>query len=797
MSPAQSGQQLTPTSVPTPSRYNNDTTGAYSHYFQSAPSTSAVDQAAAYYASTSVHNASQPQGPNNANVSRVSRSPSVLQAARQPRDQLSRTNSLNVDRRMHGQDMPPTPAWDQSLADVTSDVALLQQQQQRQLSHSFPSNTADPYESVANCICRSLGQSTCTCGASSALHAAAKTELKATQSPFTTTVQLPAAQNEQQWQTHASRYAAALHHGANDVSTAPGANQGNVQRPPLLSSSSADASLSFLHHGGDVTSAANTITPSHAASASEANMQYPQSAHLYSSFPVGSGSAASTMPAMRHSTSSTGTSAWPSNATNYSATSSSSWSADHRSSNLSTDMPTSYLTGSVTPTHAPTMTTTSSSDGGSQVQMSPYIDSRRGSGGQRQQYYVPFSAAAAAAAQPLSNYGNQARSGTGRTYEGTLGFDMGQLTSDVSMQYAGEEARWDAVTRRSHAADSHFIYGALTTRIFCRPSCASKRPDRGRVQYFMFPNAAAKAEAAGFRACKRCKPGTPGTADVCVLAVGECLRHMTRAALLGESDEVDKRLKKRTLKQYSSDYGVSAFHFHRTLKSVSTLTPGEYSKAAHSLVLQDEIGMDRHGRALEAEELNRKLRGWSARRARRALGNVLPQIYATGLADVQTRYISANTVFGTTVVLYALPDGHSNVPVGQSAAMVSASGLTHPFTGAGLSAGMTAGQQNETTNFSIVAVLLGDDALQRVSMRAPHAQRDDTRTQWLAQLVNTLASKGTREVQMPREVIYWVRRARIYLTTKNAMETPGSNPNNSPSVARATEGDPFDDEEFE
>lgn len=330
----------------------------------------------------------------------------------------------------------------------------------------------------------------------------------------------------------------------------------------------------------------------------------------------------------------------------------------------------------------------------------------------------------------------------------TSSIDIANSQGHTAMDYQSEETRWNAIVRRSHLADSHFVYGAHTTRIYCRPSCASKQPERTKVIYFMFPDAAIKAERAGYRACKRCKPGTQGVADACVLAVGECLRHMTRAAILGESDDVDGRMKKKTLKQYSSDFGVSAFHFHRTLKKVSTMTPGEYGQVCHALVLQDELGIDNTGLPLETEVLQHKLRGWSARRARRALGNVLPMIYASGMLDLQIVYaVAENTPYGCVVAMYGVESRESS---DQSEAA------------------------RENGQISVVGLLIGEDAIKRALLRCPRAICDRSRSEWLHTMINDLHSKGTREVQMPVEVIPWLRRARAYVAVKKAIESLSS-----------------------
>src|SRR5580698_2084395 len=63
--------------------------------------------------------------------------------------------------------------------------------------------------------------------------------------------------------------------------------------------------------------------------------------------------------------------------------------------------------------------------------------------------------------------------------------------------------QWQQVLERDPSADGQFFYAVKSTKIYCKPSCASRRPARKQVSFF--PTTAA-AEAAGFRACKRCEP---------------------------------------------------------------------------------------------------------------------------------------------------------------------------------------------------------------------------------------------------------------------------------------------------
>ncbi len=66
-----------------------------------------------------------------------------------------------------------------------------------------------------------------------------------------------------------------------------------------------------------------------------------------------------------------------------------------------------------------------------------------------------------------------------------------------------------AVDARDPSYNGIFVVGVRTTRIFCLPSCASKPALRKNREFFA---SGEEAQAAGFRACQRCKPlELPGT----------------------------------------------------------------------------------------------------------------------------------------------------------------------------------------------------------------------------------------------------------------------------------------------
>jgi AraC family transcriptional regulator, regulatory protein of adaptative response / methylated-DNA-[protein]-cysteine methyltransferase len=73
-------------------------------------------------------------------------------------------------------------------------------------------------------------------------------------------------------------------------------------------------------------------------------------------------------------------------------------------------------------------------------------------------------------------------------------------------RFPTEEVMRNAVTNRANEFDGAFVYGVITTGVYCRPSCASGPAKARNLRFFANP---AAAEAAGLRPCKRCQPRIP------------------------------------------------------------------------------------------------------------------------------------------------------------------------------------------------------------------------------------------------------------------------------------------------
>ncbi|RKH07178.1 bifunctional DNA-binding transcriptional regulator/O6-methylguanine-DNA methyltransferase Ada [Corallococcus sp. CA053C] len=145
------------------------------------------------------------------------------------------------------------------------------------------------------------------------------------------------------------------------------------------------------------------------------------------------------------------------------------------------------------------------------------------------------------------------------------------------------DPRWPAVVARSAEADGRFFYSVRTTGVYCRPSCGARTP---RPENVAFHATTAAAEQAGFRACKRCKPGQPSLAVRHADQVAELCRFIQGAEQPPSLEELADRA------------GMSPYHLHRVFKAVTGLTPKGYAAAHRAERIRD--GLTRRGSVTEA-----------------------------------------------------------------------------------------------------------------------------------------------------------------------------------------------------
>jgi AraC family transcriptional regulator of adaptative response/methylated-DNA-[protein]-cysteine methyltransferase len=133
---------------------------------------------------------------------------------------------------------------------------------------------------------------------------------------------------------------------------------------------------------------------------------------------------------------------------------------------------------------------------------------------------------------------------------------------------------WRAVQQRDRNYDGRFVYAVSSTRVFCRPSCASRRPNRDNVRFFGSPS---DAQRAGYRACKRCKPTTLKPRDI-------------ETALASALEFIKSHVQEPvTLSALSRHVGVSAFHLQRSFKRAFGVSPREFHDAERRRLLATRL----------------------------------------------------------------------------------------------------------------------------------------------------------------------------------------------------------------
>jgi AraC family transcriptional regulator of adaptative response/methylated-DNA-[protein]-cysteine methyltransferase len=144
------------------------------------------------------------------------------------------------------------------------------------------------------------------------------------------------------------------------------------------------------------------------------------------------------------------------------------------------------------------------------------------------------------------------------------------MTSPAALSHGASadtaaDPRWSRVQARDPAADGTFVYAVKTTGVFCRPSCPSRPARPGNVAFYA---GAAEAEAAGYRACLRCRPLAAEGRDPMTARMGALAAYIREHA--------DEPL---PLARLAGEAGLSPFHLQRTFKAVLGVSPRDYQAA--------------------------------------------------------------------------------------------------------------------------------------------------------------------------------------------------------------------------
>ena len=133
------------------------------------------------------------------------------------------------------------------------------------------------------------------------------------------------------------------------------------------------------------------------------------------------------------------------------------------------------------------------------------------------------------------------------------------VTAAMPLPRPTPDEAWSLIQSRDPRADGHLFYGVRSTRVFCRPSCPSRRPIRANVE--LFPDII-HALRAGYRPCKRCNPaGIHADAQLVQTLCAHLNAHAGRPVRLAELARIAR---------------LSPFTVQRLFQRVLGVSPAQY-----------------------------------------------------------------------------------------------------------------------------------------------------------------------------------------------------------------------------
>jgi AraC family transcriptional regulator, regulatory protein of adaptative response / methylated-DNA-[protein]-cysteine methyltransferase len=209
--------------------------------------------------------------------------------------------------------------------------------------------------------------------------------------------------------------------------------------------------------------------------------------------------------------------------------------------------------------------------------------------------------------------------------------------------------RWTAVLARDKQFDGEFVYAVRSTGVYCRPSCPS-RP--AKPQNVEFHDTTQQAQAAGFRACKRCQPD------------GVSLEHRQNELITLACRAIEASEAALALNHLAETAGLSPHHFHRVFKRVTGLTPKAYTKAVQGRRVRQALeGASSVTEAIFEAGFNSSGRFYES--SARRLG-MAPQQFLSGGADQQINYTVEPCALGV-IIIAATRQGVCGIEFGDSA----------------------------------------------------------------------------------------------------------------------------------
>jgi AraC family transcriptional regulator, regulatory protein of adaptative response / methylated-DNA-[protein]-cysteine methyltransferase len=220
---------------------------------------------------------------------------------------------------------------------------------------------------------------------------------------------------------------------------------------------------------------------------------------------------------------------------------------------------------------------------------------------------------------------------------------------------------WEAVLNHDRRCDGTFVYGVKSTGVYCRPSCPSRRPARRHVMFFESPQ---RAEAAGFRACLRCRPQAPHG------SVPEERVEKARRYLDAHADEPV------TLRLLAAEAGMSPFSLQRAFTRIVGHSPKAYRDALRMERFKSSL---KRGKTVTIATYEAGF-GSSSRLYERVNSDLgmTPSAFQSGGRGVTLRFATVPTAVGRLLVAVTAR-GIAAVRFGdKEAALVAALGREYP-----------------------------------------------------------------------------------------------------------------------
>lgn len=224
------------------------------------------------------------------------------------------------------------------------------------------------------------------------------------------------------------------------------------------------------------------------------------------------------------------------------------------------------------------------------------------------------------------------------------------MTENIMKPEQINEWQWQIIQTRNPAFDGALFYGVRSTGIYCKPSCASRRPKRENATFFA---SCAEAESAGFRACLRCRPQI------------QTARSATSEIIIKVCNLIEKNSGEQiSLEFLATEVNISPSHLQRIFKNAIGVSLKEFADAHRLNSFKKQVRRTNVTAAMYES-------GFGSSRAlyEKATQNLgmTPATYRKGGKNIKISYATAESSIGKLIVA-TTEKGICSITFGETAA---------------------------------------------------------------------------------------------------------------------------------